>query len=231
MRTALFFLLTAGLLVSRPVRAQEPAAPSESARHLLSQLRGHAPDTAAIRLQLALADALASTDADRANSVLRQARALAHRLGDGAREGVAWEQAGNLAITTGRFDDALAAEARALPLLRRAGNRLLEFDAYAGQGIARMMTGDLTGATRSFLASLRLAEALHDPERTGKALNNLGNVEFRLTRLPEAEAYYRRFLRVATDPAPRAGAFVNLANIALRREQADTAPMMTTCSG
>ncbi len=213
----------AGYAQTPSVPADAPPALTTQARRLLVKLRSHPADTAAVRLQLALAAELLDNDNRRADSVLAVARALAKRLGAGGAEGAAWELTAAVAIGTGRYDDALAAEARALPLLHRAGKSALEFDARTGQGIARLRLGDLPGATAAFLASLRIAEATHDAEQTGKALNNLGNVEFRLTRLPQAAAYYRQFLRIATDSAQRAGVLVNLANIAIRQGNPDSA--------
>jgi tetratricopeptide (TPR) repeat protein len=105
----------------------------------------------------------------------------------------------------GRLDDALADAARALPILRRHGDRLAEARLLSNLGVLRVYRGELSTALAELARAEELATELGQTLLLARTVHNQafvlgrrGDVPRSLARYDDAEALYRRL----EDPDP-----------------------------
>jgi CHAT domain-containing protein/Tfp pilus assembly protein PilF len=93
-------------------------------------------------------------------------------------------------IRTGHFDDALDESRRALPLLRRAGDRLNEARVLSNRGILRAYRNELGLAERDLHKALNLYRVLGSEIAAAQVLHNLGYVSALKGDVPAALKRY-----------------------------------------
>ncbi len=123
-------------------------------------------------------------------TVARNARDAAHRMGDRAREAIAWGNLGHALAATGRTQEAIDADIRARDLCQYTGDRQCEAGAWNNLGLALQEAGriqeaiDALGHARDLyraaedrpgeaVASTHLSLALQDAGRIHEAIDTL----------------------------------------------------------
>ena len=89
-------------------------------------------------------------------------------------------------LRVGRFEDALADSRRALPLLRRVGDRLNEARLLSNRGILHAYRSELSLAEADLTKALRLYRLLESEIATAQVLHNLGYVSALKGDIPAA---------------------------------------------
>lgn len=123
----------------------------------------------------------AKREADRAAAVLR-----------GAQLARLETQRAHLCIEQGRLDEALLGFRRALPVLRRSGDRLGEAFALDARGVAHFYRGELPAAEADLRRAAGLYVAVGEDRRAATNLQSLGVVVALRGDLPEALACFDR---------------------------------------
>jgi len=93
-------------------------------------------------------------------------------------------------IRVGRFDEALEDSRRALPLLRRAGDRLNEARLYSNRGILHAYRNELGQAERDLRKALGVYRELGGEIAAAQVLHNLGYVSALKGDVPDALKRY-----------------------------------------
>jgi tetratricopeptide (TPR) repeat protein len=150
----------------------------------------------------------------RAETVVREALALAIQLDDSDAEGWAEAALAEISRKQGQFDDAAAHLASATTLFQAEGD-----DAGLGQvehlaGTVCAQRGDLPGARRHYQASLGIRERLGDLAKMGALYSNLAIVAEYSGDLPLTRQMGERALELRTSANDRWGIGVSLGNLA-----------------
>jgi tetratricopeptide (TPR) repeat protein len=109
-------------------------------------------------------------------------------------------------IRIGRFDDALDESRRALPLLRRAGDRLNEARVLSNRGILRAYRNELGLAGRDLCKALNLYRVLGSEIAAAQVLHNLGYVSALKGDVPSALGRYDEAARTFREQGIKAPA-------------------------
>ena len=155
----------------------------------------------------------AGSEARAAEARMTLSLALAHR-GSTSRALVELERAGevlrgvdgaHLAMQRalilqrlGRLDESLDGYRRALPVLRRAGDRVVESRLLCNRGVVHAYRGELGAAAADLVRSERLCVELGDDLRLAVVRQNLGFVAAQRGDVPRALEYYDQ----AAEPVP-----------------------------
>jgi transcriptional regulator with XRE-family HTH domain/tetratricopeptide (TPR) repeat protein len=141
---------------------------------------------------------------------------LGTQLSDAARANVL-VALGVLHDTCGRYDDALAAAERAIPLADAAGDTRLRGQARRLRGAVLNMQGRATEGTRALIEALPLLEAAGDQRDVCFTLNHLAWLEDIRGNFSGAARYFDQAVAAAErlgDPAVLASMLCNRADIA-----------------
>ncbi len=114
----------------------------------------------------------------------------------GVRRGLAllYEALSGLFFINGRYDEELAAAARAADLAAALDDELL-LRTTLSRAAALTMVRRVTEALSVFEEAARLAEALHDPDGLSRALGNIAAIHLNAGALDKAMSYVGRALR------------------------------------
>jgi predicted ATPase/DNA-binding winged helix-turn-helix (wHTH) protein len=147
------------------------------------------PDQARLWLRMGL---LWSTAAPaRVVAALERAIELYRRLGNGSGLGISLVSLGRIWVFMGRFEDAAAVFAEALPLLQQAGVPKLRGRYFEGLGFLKMLSGDLATARQHFEEALTLYRVAGAESAALAMLLNLADMTWALVDLDAALADFR----------------------------------------
>ncbi len=160
-----------------------------SARARLAVRAGHRSGVPQVEAEARMSLAFVLLVQGRVKSALAEADAAAGALQGVPAARLACQRA-LILQRAGRMDEAMAEYARALPVLRRAGDHVWESRLLCNRGIARAYRGELAAAEADLTRSLELDRRLGHHADVAAMLANLGFVSARRGDAPEALARY-----------------------------------------
>lgn len=180
----------AALIAALEARADDdfPTA-VEGLRASLAVALAHGLEDQAAEARLQLVPTLAMAGDPAAG--LREAELAAPTLRGGALARLRLNEA-NVLLIQGRLDEALAGYRRALPGLRRAGDRADEADLLNNRAMVCAGRGAYGAAAGDLRRALELYRALGEDRMAANTVQNLGFVAARAGNLPEAMSWFDR---------------------------------------
>ncbi len=154
-----------------------------------------------IEVRIAMGDLLRLVGKGKdAESIYKQAVAMAQKIGLRKQEGDSLTQLGLLYWHTGKLDQAEPIFNQSLTIHREQHNRRgegLVLGYFAGLSYYR---GDMTTSKQRYEAALDLHRKTGNREAEGRELSNLGNIFLEGNELQKARSYYEAALQTLDDP-------------------------------
>ncbi|MFN0174293.1 MAG: adenylate/guanylate cyclase domain-containing protein [Saprospiraceae bacterium] len=149
---------------------------AQTADSLFALLKTAPPDTHRVSLLTNYAWEINESETDFAESKIREAIALAQKLGFKQGEATAWNGLGVVEEIRGNYKEAIAHYERALEIRKVLGDQRGVAGSHSNQGNAYKSLGELPAAISHYRESLTNYEILGDTLRMARAYSNISGV-------------------------------------------------------
>jgi CHAT domain-containing protein/Tfp pilus assembly protein PilF len=157
------------------------------------------------------ADALRTSEPEKAVELYQQAMALYEQIGDAHSIAVVWGGLGVAYWYLGDLETVKTQYEKALAARRAVEDRILEGRTLNGLGSVHLRTGDLPGAADYYRRAIELRRETGDLEGLGTSITYLGHVYFEQGKMVDARDLYEEALPVL-EAQGKAGAMVDVLN-------------------